>query len=99
MEKNIYIYHATLMIDDDDDDFWIAELSPPCLRDCPKCESVVSRHACREYLPSSGPPTVSRAGSDPAAGRSEESEHSGPTDRHAGLVFMQQRRDKHSHSG
>lgn len=59
--------------------------------DCPKSERVVSRHACREYLPSSGLPTVSQAGSDPAAGRSEESEQSGPTDRHADLVFMQQR--------
>lgn len=68
----------------------VAELSSPCLN-CPTCESVVSRHARREYLPSSGPPTVSRAGSDPAAGCSEESKHSNLTDTHKGLVFMQQR--------
>lgn len=35
---------------------------------------------CCEYLPSSGPPTASQAGSDPAAGCSEVGEHSGPTD-------------------
>lgn len=69
---------ATLTIQNDF--VFITELSPPCLSDWLKCESVVSCHACREYLPSSGPPTVSRAGSDPAAGCSEESEDSGPTD-------------------
>lgn len=79
--------------------FLITELSPPRLSDCPKCESVVSCHARCEYLPSSGPPTLSRAGSDPAAGCSEESEHSGPTDTGAGLVFMQQRQETHSLSG
>lgn len=74
----------------------ITELSPPRLSDCPKCESAVSCHACCEYLPSSRPPTLSQAGSDPAAGCSEESEHSGPTHTRAGLVFMQQRGEKHS---
>lgn len=46
---------------------------------------------CCEYLPSSGPPTASQAGSDPAAGCSEEgSEHRGPTDTYRGLVVMHQ---------
>lgn len=86
--------HAALMIQ-----MFITKLSPTRLNDCPKCESIVSCHACSEYLPSSGPPTVSQADSDPAAGCSEESEHSGPTDTCAALAFMQQRREKHSLSG
>lgn len=40
------------------------------------------------YLPSSGPPTASQADSDPAAGCSEECEHSGQTDTNTGLIFM-----------
>lgn len=38
----------------------------------------LSRRAVGVYLPSSGPPTASQAGSDPAAGCSEERERSGP---------------------
>lgn len=51
----------------------------------------LSCHAACEYLPSSGPPTASQAGSDPAAGCSEECEHSGPIDTNTGLVFIQYR--------
>lgn len=45
-------------------------------------------------IPSSGPPTASQAGSDPAAGCGEGGGHSSPKDTYTGLVLMQLREEK-----